>query len=70
LIGESEAGDRAAPPAVDEEYDAVADAVAGARLAGHEFDADTVDRLHQVAAGARSVDDAVADVVAHYRRRG
>jgi uncharacterized phage-associated protein len=47
--------------------DAVADAVAGARLEGHEFDADTVERLHQVASGARSVDDAVADVIARYR---
>jgi uncharacterized phage-associated protein len=47
--------------------EAVVDAVAGARLEGHEFDRDTIERLAAVASGAQSADDAVADVLRRYR---
>lgn len=49
--------------------EAVSAAVGNARLAGHEFSAETQELLRQVASGERTADDAVAELLAPYRER-
>jgi hypothetical protein len=47
---------------------AVASAAGSARLEGYEFDDATMGRLREVATGARSADDTVAEALTRYKR--
>ncbi|WP_018634795.1 type II toxin-antitoxin system antitoxin SocA domain-containing protein [Parafrankia elaeagni] len=48
--------------------EAVSAAVGSARLEGYTFSDEDKDRLRQVASGERTADDAVAEILARYRR--